>query len=546
MMRTTKSFRGKNNTNTSNQLVVESQQQQQQDIDAAWRNAYIMKEAVADPATRPKSLPHRSLLEEYLREQQKKVNAANDKRLEIIAEYFGNETRAEAVHQYKLMNPGGPVHTARWRWGLLREVVLGGFHRIQQRQKNESFVNMLKKQVNANRIKTKRGPKPPIPPPIVPPFTDPERAFLDMVDYKRRVQDYLDTEWLPDEPLQTESQLAMNQSKVTLSMLSEAPVGHLSDDEREVLTGRTKLDRSRTFDNYVRAKSAMSVQKSRNVQSPTFMYSGTRGSAKIKSRVNTYQKPLQSVDWSHRGMKSSDEMLRAEPKGVLYVPAPGQKRIKDDDDVSSTDSDELQPTRAVGEVGVIRAKGVNYAYVQEQRSKVHKLVKKLKAGKIVNLDDEEEVVIRKYCGDRLLLQHNKLKSLGTTAAPWTHILGRRIVSWRNIAFLDLSNNYFDEVPECIGVTLVNLTTLWMHGNRIQLVRGFKHLFLGPIRDRLLDFTFHGNPVELKGNVTCRKILLVVAPHLRTLNFSKVLNSEVMNAHFLMQGHTIEEHFEQDQ
>eukprot|EP00760_Papus_ankaliazontas_P028556 PhM_4_TR3774/c0_g1_i2/m.59914 len=172
--------------------------------------------------------------------------------------------------------------------------------------------------------------------------------------------------------------------------------------------------------------------------------------------------------------------------------------------------------RKVGEVGIIRAKGVSYAYKQEKRTKVSRLARRLRAG--MTLDEIYQETYAQFHGRRLNLSHNRLVSISEASV----VLSKRFVDIpRRLVFLDLSHNQLASIPDSLGFCPC-LASLHLHDNDLKELSNLQALL--DIKKSLKDLAIHGNPFHV-GERRVRRVLVMALPNLKTLNFSTILDTD---------------------
>ena len=476
--------------------------------DEAWRQGYLLQEALADPRSRPTMAPHMALLDAFLLDEQKRRTRLADEKAEILREFLHAPIRAQACARYKVENITGPYHSA-WRWGLLRYVVNSQKNIEQGNGKGLAmFLTQLVKKA-VTRPKIRKGPQPPMPEPIPPPSF--VQAFDDLVAYEKKVKEYLRTRW--EDGLPIPAQVGSLERR-TLSFNTSAPLEHIPIEDRELLTARTKHNREKVFSNFVRAKSANTLSAS---CSPL-----QRRPA--KSRTDSKHHKILEVDYSFAEMETLERMLHVEPKGLVSKSAKAKDSQSQRDSTSS--SQDLPPSLSdlspqEGELRIItcQTKNVTYAYKHDGTTRLE--LRKL-------LDSQKTPPVKTYAGQRLNLSNNKL----TNVDKLPQILPKKAVCADTMVWINLSHNRLVEVPQCME-HFKCLTTLHFHSNKIASVHGLRHLPL--LAGTLTDFTFHGNSLEKKCDAHARHVALVVLPKLKMLNFGCVLDTEREKAFFVLRS-----------
>eukprot|EP00760_Papus_ankaliazontas_P028557 PhM_4_TR3774/c0_g1_i2/m.59913 len=321
------------NVNRTTRADAKRQQQQsaeiittpQDQLDEAWRQAYIAQELASDPAQRIRTVPHRTLLEEFALEEARKRTKAVAERNVKLRNYLMHPVRQEALakaHQ----RLARVVPSPQARWDLLRDVVCatkndvaGAFGGADSKSKHllslYSVIDLAT--TSTSRVVRKVGRKPPIPDATPPPFRNEVVAFNDLVSYRDRLREYLDTEWIVDDngelsdPEEEEEERRERQRARSMQALSPPPpIRSLDDEERELLTGRTKLDRARRYNQHVRATSTMGLY-------PTVKETSLDMSVVRPKTASNLRHEEITIDFSHMDIAELRDVYAREPRNQV-------------------------------------------------------------------------------------------------------------------------------------------------------------------------------------------------------------------------------------
>eukprot|EP00756_Hemistasia_phaeocysticola_P049866 Hpha_TRINITY_DN24451_c0_g1::TRINITY_DN24451_c0_g1_i1::g.165592::m.165592 len=119
----------------------------------------------------------------------------------------------------------------------------------------------------------------------------------------------------------------------------------------------------------------------------------------------------------------------------------------------------------------------------------------------------------KLCGNEL----TTLSGLG--AALWERCVAAR----HRITFLDVSGNCLTDIDPDIFSSLPFISTFYFHNNKIVRPEGLLGFRQAP---NLTTVAGHGNPIEKERRREYRQLMLVLLPKLQSLDFSRLVASDV--------------------
>ena len=115
----------------------------------------------------------------------------------------------------------------------------------------------------------------------------------------------------------------------------------------------------------------------------------------------------------------------------------------------------------------------------------------------------------------LRLGNNSITEMNSICNPILLTLKPDLITW-----LDLSFNSLTQIDVQVAEGLPNLTTLYLHANRISKISNVKKL---ANFSSLKSVTLYGNPIE--ENKHYRNMVLYVCPKLIQLDFSPITSSQ---------------------